>query len=74
MKINSFKQLLMTAILAASITALQATVYIPGFIQAQLSGSANNTDDILTAEQTTYTAGAVMGNTSGSAQDLYGNN
>lgn len=71
MKINNLK-LLMMALLATSISAVQATVFIPGLAQGTLSGSFNKTDNILTAGTVAYTPGAIMANTSNSAKDLLG--
>lgn len=71
MKINNLK-LLMMALLATSISAVQATVFVPGLAQGTLSGSFNRTDNILTAGTVAYTPGAIMANTSSSAKDLLG--
>jgi hypothetical protein len=71
MKINNLK-LLMMALLATSISAVQATVFVPGLAQGTLSGSFNKTDNILTAGTVAYTPGAIMANTSSSAKDLLG--
>lgn len=71
MKINNLK-LLMMALLATSISAVQATVFVPGLAQGTLSGSFNKTDNILTAGTVAYTPGAIMANTSNSAKDLLG--
>ena len=57
---------------SAAIPVADAAVYVPGLAQAQFSGSANKTDDIVSAANLTYAAGPIMANTSGSAKDWNG--
>lgn len=57
---------------SAVIPVADAAVYVPGLAQAQFSGSANKTDDIVSATNLTYAAGPIMANTSGSAKDWNG--
>ena len=59
-------------VLTAFALSAQATVYAPGLAQAQLSGSANKTDDIASAANLTHAAGTIMANTSKSANDWNG--